>query len=140
MADDEGTDNTVDMDRFYLVCNAFNCANSTDPGIQFNQVDQQVYGYASGGEVPMGPGSIHWANSSVILTYDTENYNFSFAKLNLKASARDYDGGWSSDEWASGQVNLVGNDIWGLKTIYLYSADFTIKAEIEITKGNKGGN
>jgi len=137
MADDEGSDNTVDMDRFYVWANAFNLVNSQDPGTQCNQVDQQVYGYSTSGEIPMDPGNIHWANSSIDITYNTEDYNFEFAKLNLKAWARDYDGWSSSDENATGYLNLSGSDMWGAKKIYLYCDDFTFEVNINISKGNK---
>ena len=49
MADDEGLDNTVDIDRYYVYANAFNRTGSTDPGIQFNPLDQQVYGKSYSG-------------------------------------------------------------------------------------------
>ena len=139
MADDEGLDNTVDMDRFYVWANAFNRTGSNDPGVQFNPLDQVVYAYSTSGEIAMDPGSIHWANSAIDLTYDTENYDFNFAKLHLKAYARDYDGGWSDNETAYGNITLIGNDIWGEKVIWLYSADFTFKVNVSITKGNKAG-
>ncbi|MBS3806192.1 MAG: thiol-activated cytolysin family protein [Bacteroidales bacterium] len=137
MADDEGSDNTVDMDRFYVWANAFNRTNSVDPGVQFNPVNQEVYGYSTSGEISMDPGDIHEANSSIDLAFDTENYDFNFATLKLKAYARDYDGIWSSDETATGEITLIGNDIWGDKKIYLYSDDFTFEVNIAIRKSNK---
>ena len=136
MADDEGLDNTVDIDRYYVYANAFNRTSSTDPGVQFNPVDQLVYGKSYSGWISMDPGSIHEANSSIDLTFDSENYDFNFARLKLKAWVRDYDPA-SANENATTEITLIGNDIWGSKEIWLYSEDFTIKCNVIITKGNK---
>lgn len=134
MADDEGADNTVDMDRFYVWANAFNKANTDDPGIQFNPVDQQVYGWSDSGDGhQMDPGSIHDANASVVLTFDTENYDFGLATLKLKSFVRDWDTSNSNSEEGHGDITLVGNDMFGKKTIMLYSPDFRIRLEITIT-------
>jgi hypothetical protein len=140
LGDDEGTDNRVDMDIFYVLANGFNRANSTAPYVQFNQVDQPVYSYV-GGEIQMhhagqdGAPAIHWVNESLTITFDTENNDFNYAKLNLKAYARDKDNSYSEDAW--GEINLTGNDIWGAKKIYLYSSDFTFEVNILVTKENK---
>lgn len=138
MADDEGLDNTVDIDRFYVYANAFNRTSSSDLGVQLNPVDQQVYGKAYSGWISMDPGSIHEVNSSIDLAFDSENYDFNFAMIKLKAWVRDYDDA-SANENASTEITLIGNDIWGSKEIWLYSEDFTIKCNVIITKGNKAG-
>jgi len=138
MADDEGTDNAVDMDRFYLWANAFNCLNGADPGTQCNPVDQQVYGWATPDWFEMGDGhtvTFDTGGASVIIAFNTENFNFSYAKLNLHAYARDYDTA-SANEDAHGYLNLVGDQIWGEKTIMLYSADFTFRADLLISPVN----
>ncbi|MFC1914211.1 thiol-activated cytolysin family protein [Chloroflexota bacterium] len=133
MADDEGTNNTVDMDRFFVWANAFNRANTNDPGVQVNPVDQQVYGWSHGGDGhQMDPGSIHDAGTSVVLTFDTENYDFSLATLKLKAFVRDWDTSDSNSEEGRGELSLVGNDMFGDKSIMLYSPDFRIKVTITI--------
>ena len=85
----------------------------------------------------MDPGTIHEVNSSIDLTFDTENYNFDFALLKLRAWVRDYDD-LSANENAWTEISLIGKDIWGSKEIWLYSEDFTIKCNVVITKGNKG--
>ena len=134
MADDEGADNTVDMDRFYVWANAFNRTGSDDPGVQLNPVNQEVYRYV--GKDPMDRGSVHSANSSIDLTFDTENYDFNFAKLHLRAYARDDDGGWSADESAYGNIVLIGHDMWGAKKITLSSDDFKFDVNIIVKKKN----
>lgn len=125
MADDEGADNSVDMNWFFVRANAFNCLNGADPGTQCNPVDQYAYNWTAADWVEMGDGSpvIHDAGgASIIIAYNTESYNFNYAKLNLHAYARDTDDGWSDDEYANGYLNLVGNSIWGEKTITLSCA------------------
>lgn len=138
MADDEGTDNAVDMDRFYVWANAFNCLNGADPGTQCNPLNQQVYGLALGDWVEMGDGHpvIHDAGgASVIIAFNTESFNFSYAKLNLHSYVRDYDPA-SSNEEATGYLNLVGDTMWGEKSIMLYSSDFTFRVDLLISPVN----
>lgn len=139
MADDEGADNSVDMNWFFVRANAFNCLNGADPGTQCNPVDQYAYNWTAADWVEMGDGSpvIHDAGgASIIIAYNTESYDFNYAKLNLHAYARDTDDGWSDDEYANGYLNLVGNSIWGEKTITLSCADFVFRAELTISPAN----
>ena len=138
MADDEGLDNTVDIDRFYFWVNAFDCVNGADPGTRANPQDQEVYGLALADWVEMGDGApvVHdTGGASVIIAFDTEAHDFSYAKLNLHAYIRDYDPA-SSNEEAHGYLNLVGDTMWGEKTVMLYSSDFTFEARVLVSPVN----
>lgn len=138
MADDEGTDNAVDIDRFYFWVNAFNCLNGADPGTRANPQDQVVYSLVLADWVEMGddhPVVHDTGGASVIIAFDTEAYDFSYAKLNLHAYVRDYDPA-SANEEAHGYLNLVGDTIWGEKTVMLYSSDFTFEVEVLISPVN----
>jgi hypothetical protein len=139
MADDEGTDNAVDMDRFYVYANGFNCTGPGDPGVQFNPVDEVVFGWSSPGWFEMGDGHpvVFDAVGSLQLAYNCVDYDFSNAKLVLKAYCRDYDGGWSANESAVGQITLIGSDIWGPHVIMLYSEDFRFECHVTVAPANK---
>lgn len=136
--DDEGTDTAVDMDRFYVWANAFNCSAPGKVCEQFNPVDQQVFGWSTSGWVEMGDGhtTIFNAEGSIQLGYNTVDYDFRDAKLVLKAYCRDYDGGWSANESATSSITLIGNDIWGPHEIHLYSADFHFRCDVNVSPGN----
>jgi hypothetical protein len=130
MADDEGVNNNPDMDRFYAWANAYNCVAPGNCN-QFNVLDQEIYGWATSDDVTMGVGDIHWANKSIVLTFDTYNYDFAYAKLKLKAYARDWDP-TGSNETATSEIELTGNDMFGPKEIWLYSSDFTFRVDLNI--------
>jgi len=141
MADDEGADNTVDMDRFGVWTNGWNRIDEHDnPGTQINtptdQYGTNVYWWQTSGDVPFDPGGIHSCGSSVIMTYDTENFDFSVAKLHLKAYARDYDGGWSANETGWADMYLLGDDMWGKHTLLVASADFKFDMAIDVSPMN----
>ena len=136
--DDEGPDNAVDMDRFFVYANAFNCSAPGKSCEQFNPENQEVFGWSSPGWVEMGDGhtTIFDAVGSIELGYNCVDYNFQNAKLELKAFCRDYDGGWSADETAWGTITLIGNDIWGPHEIHLYSSDFHFRCDVNVSPGN----
>jgi len=95
MSDDEGAGNNADMDRFYIWATAYNRWNDTETGSMIGKENQQVFGWSTSGEWTTGSGGIFDANlhkpNSLDITFDTEHYDFSKAKLVLKAYAREYD-------------------------------------------------
>jgi hypothetical protein len=138
MADDEGLDNTVDMDRFGVWTNGWNRLSDQDPGTQINtpsdQYGSRVYWWQTSGDVPFDPGNIHSCGSSFQMTYDTDNFDFTAAKLELKAYARDWDGDpfWNAPEDGWGNMTLLGPDMWGDHTLQVASADFKFDVKISV--------
>lgn len=128
--DDPFYDGDVDMSCFYLWCNAFNRANASDPGTQCNPVNQAIY-YWENSDAPIEMGS--WAyldiGSSIDLTFNTEDYDFNFARIELGAWANDYDWG-SGNENGSGYLTLLGDSMIGTKTVRIYNGDFTMAFEV----------
>lgn len=136
MADDEGLDNTVDMDRFGVWTNGWNRVNDQDPGVLVNTPDHAegstVYWWQTSGEVSFDPGNVHTCGSAFIMTFDTENFDFTVAKLTLTAYARDYDGGWSANETGWANMTLLGAQMWGKHTMEVASDDFKFNVEVDI--------
>lgn len=127
--DDPFYDADVDMDRFYISANAFDCVDDNDPGTQINSVDESIFSWSTGSYVEMHAGSIFNAVGAITLTFDTENANWNCARLELAASGRDYD--WmSGNEWATGSLVLLGNQMFGQHSIVMYGADFRMRAEL----------
>jgi hypothetical protein len=136
MADDEGADNTVDMDRFGVWTNGWNRVNDQDPGTRINvptdQYGSNVYWWQTSGDVPFDVGDVHTCGSSFQMTYDTDSFDFGAAKLELKAYARDYDGGWSPNEDGWATMTLLGPDMWGDHILQVGSADFKFDVRIQV--------
>jgi hypothetical protein len=129
MVDDEGADNTVDMDRFRLKATAYNRRTAGEsPGTPAQDpVSQYVVNWSTSGEYHMDVGS-EWPNPALQGTYYLDiPYNnkypydpsapgdWDYAYLELYASARDYDGIFSSDDWGNGSKTLfTGADIMAI--------------------------
>lgn len=123
------------MSEFRVWANAYNRKGGSDPGIRINSENQVVYAW-KGGEQTMDVGDVHQAGTSIDLAFDTQNFDYQLAKLQLKAYAREYDS-TSSDETATSEIVLLGDQFFeggGKHEIYLYSADFTIRVDITLTK------
>lgn len=137
MADDEGPTNTVDMDRFGVWAYAYNRKDANDPGEQTNTGNEVIYYFATGGEIDMDPGMTHLVNKTGAVIFNTEEFDFNYAKLRIKAYARDYDDPpWNDNEESWAEIELIGHDMWGAHEIYLNSPDFTFLLNVNITKGN----
>ncbi len=137
MADDEGSDNTVDMDRFSVSLKGFN-VNSSGTRYQVNSGDESLYSWSTSGEKDMDPGDVHTMNTSKTLSFNTQDFDFNKIALELSAYARDYDGGgWlMANESASNSIQLSGSDLLdgdGNYQIMLYSRDFRFRCELLIT-------
>ncbi|MCB0552910.1 MAG: thiol-activated cytolysin family protein [Phaeodactylibacter sp.] len=138
MADDEGSTNTVDMDRFKVWAYAYDRTGPNDSGVQNNTGNELIYEY-SGGEIDMDAGMIHLVNKTGTVAFNTDEFDFDYAKLKLKAYVRDNDDpvtifNHHEESWA--ELDLTGHQIWGGHEIYLNSSDFTFLLTITITKGN----
>jgi hypothetical protein len=133
MADDEGLDNTVDMDRLQ----AWTTGYEGSPLAPIPPGEQLIYRYAGAG-IPMDPGSFHDAKQEVVVTFDTQQNNFADARLVLRAFARDDDGGWSDAEYDDRTLSLTGRQIFenaGRHNVMLYSADFRFRVEFVLSDG-----
>ncbi len=131
LADDGEGDATVEVDRLSVTCNAFNRLNSSDPGVQINPVDQAVFSWSTGDYVNMNSGSIFTAGGAIDLVFNTEDYDFAYARISLRAYAREYDW-WSGNESAEGTLELLGSTMFGAHSIMLYCSDFRIRADVNI--------
>jgi hypothetical protein len=65
------------------------------------------------------------------LTFDTENFDWLNAKIHFWGNARDWDPA-ENDEWSSGTLDLLGNQIFGEKNVIFYGQDFRLRAELLI--------
>jgi hypothetical protein len=132
-ADDEGFDNDIEIDRLYVYANAFEREDASSDFVQINPVDQRVYAYSSAGDGHVvGSGAIIQAGNFIDLTFHTNTHNYSLAKIQLSAWARDYDGG-SANEEDRKSIELSSDQFTANPhTIRLSSADFEIDAEISL--------
>ena len=139
------TNRDLEMDRFYVWANAFNGTGSDDPFVQIYDGDQQVYAYSTANWIVMNKDDSHAAGTSIVLTFDTENYDFNFAKLELKAYAREWDR-WEFNllkpndaifNAVTNSLPLLGDEIFGPHIIELSCSDFTFNVNILVTKENK---
>ncbi|MBK7771739.1 MAG: thiol-activated cytolysin family protein [bacterium] len=76
------------------------------------------------------------AGTSIDLTFNTEDYDFNYAKIGLSAFARDYDWGTYNEEiW--GSLNIFGNAMLGSQNIMLYASDSRFRVECTVELINR---
>ncbi len=134
-SDDEGAGNDADIDRLYVTANAYNRKTNYDSGVQINPVDEQIYGWSTGGEWTVGVGSVRTAGTSIYLLFDIDNYDIDVAKLDLHGWGREYDT-TSSDEYGYGDLSLLGREFannGGVHAFTINSEDFAFRVDITIT-------
>jgi len=132
-SDDDDTlgDDDVDMDIFAVYCNAFNRTGGGDAGVQINPVNQAVHYWSTSDYYEMAAGSIFTAGTSIDLTFNTEDYDFNYAKIGLSAFARDFDWGTYNEEiW--GSLNIFGSSMLGSQNIMLYASDSRFRVECTV--------
>lgn len=132
-SDDDDTlgDADVDMDIFAVYCNAFNRVNGGDAGVQINPVNQVVHYWSTPDYYEMWAGAIFNAGTSIDLTFNTEDFDFNYAKIGLSAFARDYDWGTGNEqEW--GSLNIFGSAMLGSQNIMIYGSDFRFRVECTV--------
>jgi hypothetical protein len=79
----------------------------------------------------MSGGSSRTVGSSIDLTFNTEDYDLNFARIDLGAWANDYD--WTSgNENGYGYLTLLGDSMIGEKTLRIYNADFTLAFDMTV--------
>lgn len=136
MADDEGLDNTVDMDRFQVKVWAYNRASAGEDEVPII-VDTSFYYWSTAGSHGMDGGDTWTCTepNSIDITFDNDTYDFDLARIHLWAWARDYDAGWSANENGYGTVDVLGNrflDNGGVHTFLVDSADFRFKVFVTL--------
>jgi thiol-activated cytolysin len=130
--DDEWFANSiVDVDRVYLNMAAYNRCDDMDPGVQINEGTEALFAWTTPDYIEMPAGYIFEAPATQILTFDTENFDWSCAKLHFDGSARDWDPA-ENDEWSSGSLDLLGNSMFGEKSVIFNGQDFRLRAELLI--------
>ncbi len=134
--DDPFYDADIDVDRLRIWVNGYDRVGAADPGTPVNPTDEPVFEWSTEDYVEMHAGSIFEAPGTVDLVFDTETCDWGCASLVIGAHVRDYD--WvSGNEWASGSIELHGDQVWGPHTIMMYGADFTMSADIVVEPTNK---
>lgn len=95
LSDDEGAWNNADMDRFFVWATAYNRWSDTETGSMIGAENQAVFLWSTSGDWTVGVNGIFDAHqhkpNSLDIVYDTEHYDYSKAKMVLKAYAREYD-------------------------------------------------
>jgi hypothetical protein len=129
--DDPFYDAEVDMDTFQIFCNAFNRTGPADPGVQANPVNQPVFLWSTGDPVEMWAGYVFEVGTSTDVIFNTDTYDFNYARLNLAAFANDHDWG-SGNENSWGTLDLVGPAMAGAHSVMIYNADFRFRVEMTI--------
>ena len=141
LSDDEGAGNKADMDRFYVWATAYNRWNDTETGSMIGAAEQQVFGWSTSGDWTVGVGGVFDAHqhkpNSLDFVFDAEHYDFSKARLVLKAYAKEYDP-TGSDETATVYWEITGEhflDEMGKHTFALSDYEdfgFTVYITIEL--------
>lgn len=130
--DDEWFANSiVDVDRINLSMQAFNRADDLDPGVQINAGNETLVAWSTGDYIEMPAGYIFEYPVTRTLTFDTENFDWTRARLYFWGNARDWDPA-ENDEWSSGSLELMGDQIFGEHDVIFYGQDFRLRAELMI--------
>jgi hypothetical protein len=134
----------ADVDRLYFGYNAYN-RTDTKPDDQINPEPYydmpgygactEVYGYSDPGWGWQPGGGEHKAvGQSFYLDFDTENYKFALARLDLAGYARDYD--WTSgSEHSFGNKTIYGEEFLsngGKHVVLIDGSDVTLEAHVTI--------
>jgi hypothetical protein len=140
MADDEGPDNELEIDRLSVSANPFNKAS--DPGSNIFPSVQALASYSSSGDGWRAyQGAIwDWTDGNTLdITFNTdpeEGFDFNEAKIDFSGYAREYDA-TSANESDYGELTLTGNHFFdndGKHSFIMDSSDFIIRANIVITR------
>ena len=114
-----------------VYCNAFNRVGAGDPGVadQSGEPGRSTSGTAATSRCCRR--SIFDVGTSIDLTFNTEDYDFNYAKIDVTAWANDHD--WASgNENGYGTLSILGNYMFGTKTVTIYNADFTLAFNMTI--------
>jgi hypothetical protein len=138
-ADDEGTDNTLEMDRLDVTADAYeSTGTSIFPGAQV------VHAYSSSGDGWRATEGSYFTPPSANtkdITFNTDpllGYDLSQASLTLHGHARDYDS-TSANEDGYKSLTLPGSQFFengGVHEFDVESSDFTIRVKVTIGRMN----
>jgi hypothetical protein len=140
MADDEGPDNTLEIDRLWVYANPFNKAS--DPGSNIFPAAQPVAWYSSSGDGWRATSGLTWDwndGNTLDIIFETDpdlGFDFNQAKIDFTGYARDYDT-TSANESGNGALTLTGDHFFdndGKHSFTMESPDFIIRANIVITR------
>jgi hypothetical protein len=131
--DDECLANdNVDINSLQLICNAFSRVDGSSPLVRVNEVNQYVYSWSSDSYQEMVAGSVHEADSSIDLLFNTEDYDPAYQRISLAGYANDYDACGGNENGWSATVD-IGGVFYGPRNISIITSDFTIRAEVVIS-------
>jgi hypothetical protein len=128
--DDAFYDDVVDISSLHLTCNAYNRVGAADPGSLASAPNQAIYIW-DGGDIEMPAGRWLDIGSSTDVVFNTEDYDFNHAKIDVTAWANDHDYS-SANENGYGTLSILGNYMFGTKTVTIYNADFTLAFNMTI--------
>ncbi len=132
-ASDEWGSSTVDIDTLQVWVNAWQRVNLTTPEVRLGTEDMVVYD-GPGGEKHMSAGTTLTAGSSALLEFNTRDFDFSLARLELSGHARDQDD-WSPDDHGYGLLPITSSqlNLGTQRVMTIESAgDFKIDAYIRL--------
>ncbi len=138
--DDEGSDDTVDIDRLNVWVNGFDRTSDADSGSLVNIADDtyglKITSLSTDDEWPMcddGP-YVFELNDQIVLSFSAgQPFDFNLAQMKFKTYARDYDP-TSANEEAWADLILTGDQFFGAHSIELSSADFGARYDLTIER------
>ena len=127
-ADDEGPDNTIEIDRFSLTVSAFQRPGEGQALVPLIE-DQSVYSYADPGPgFKMDRGTTWYCSepNTFDLILDTKSFDYSLAELHFDGYTREWDSWVNGPEHGYGSLNLRGDqflEMSGKHSFQITSAD-----------------
>lgn len=119
------------MVHLHLTCNAYNRVGAADPGSLASAPNQAIYIW-DGGDIEMPAGRWLDIGSSTDVVFNTEDYDFNHAKIDVTETwANDHDYS-SANENGYGTLSILSNYMFGTKTVTIYNADFTLAFNMTI--------
>ena len=137
---DEGANNNIEMRYFDCHVTAYNGEDENGAPGSMVAVDKEIFKWSVPGSAAVGfkVGRIHSVNSSVVLEFDTEDYDFNSAWIQLKGYniEDDDDSIFNHDDTGSGKSpKILGSDFLkngGQHTFTVYTSDSGFKYNITI--------
>lgn len=132
----------VDITALDVWVNAWQRRSPGDPEVRVGAADQPVYHFP-GGETEVGGGAQWLADACTTLEFDTENYDFGLARLEIGGYSCDVDT-WSGNDLGSAYYPLSSSSFFsgGAKTMSIASTgnqdgDYRIDTSISVRDGTR---
>ncbi|MBN1757524.1 MAG: hypothetical protein JW863_04365 [Chitinispirillaceae bacterium] len=136
MADDEGTDNDIEMDRLNVFVTA--TEQTADTLLRRNIIENEyLIMYSSGGDGIIMASGTNWAPTdadTAVVSFDADRFDQSKASITFGCYGREYDP-TSANEEGSGSLTLARDHFFdnsGNHSFTMSSADFRIRVEVRI--------